>query len=495
MKKVFLDELPMRQGGTINWQKSVGIIVNFIYDDIKGEILIKEVIGKRSRLLIEYNNKEFEIESTAFKNGRLGKLLGKVTNEFKVEIGQIFKDKKRDIVIIDRQNKINKKNHNLKYYKYKCNKCGFGSERHYDLKDNKHKEELWIEESNLLHHKKGCSCCCTSPQIVVEGINDIPTTTPWMIKYFQGGIDEAKLYTCNSAKSIYLKCPDCGRVKDKSMVISTFCNTRSISCICNDGFSYPTKLMFSLLEQLEIKFITEYSPEWCKYIDFNDINKIKTGRYDFKLKDYPFIIEVDGEWHKIDNTMSGQTKEESQYIDFTKDKLAKEYGIKVIRIDCDYKSIKYRFKNIKNNILNSELGTLFDLSKIDWLKVNMNSQKNIIKEICIYVESKQNNIICTKVCDLFSIDVTTLNKYLKIGNEIGWCHYIFDGNRKRIGIYKDNEIVGIFQSIHELDRKSEELFGVKLLYPNISSACRGKLDKYKNFTFNFLNEKGEIINE
>ena len=51
----------------------------------------------------------------------------KKTIEFKVEIGQIFKDDKRDIVITNREyrkEKHGKSMVNVKYYKYTCNICG-----------------------------------------------------------------------------------------------------------------------------------------------------------------------------------------------------------------------------------------------------------------------------------------------------------------------------------------------------------------------------------
>ena len=40
-----------------------------------------------------------------------------------------------------------------------------------------------------------------------------------MVKYFQGGIDEARRYTYNSRQKIYPICPDCGRVKDKDIYV------------------------------------------------------------------------------------------------------------------------------------------------------------------------------------------------------------------------------------------------------------------------------------
>ena len=91
-----------------------------------------------------------------------------------------------------------------KYYEIYCNRCG-----------TKH----WVVENSILKLKTGCPCC--AGKVVVEGINDIPTTTPWMVKYFQGGYDEAKLYNANSSKKLNFKCPICGTIKSKSINIYT----------------------------------------------------------------------------------------------------------------------------------------------------------------------------------------------------------------------------------------------------------------------------------
>jgi hypothetical protein len=79
-----------------------------------------------------------------------------------------------------------------------------------------------------------------------------------MIKYFQGGYDEAKLYTVGSHKEFYPICPDCNRVKNKPMMIKTLYRTNSIGCICSDKLSYPEKFIFELLKQLDIDYIYQY---------------------------------------------------------------------------------------------------------------------------------------------------------------------------------------------------------------------------------------------
>lgn len=213
MKKVFLDDLP-RWGkggrgreGTINWNECLGEKVKFIYDNIEGEIEILENLGEKIKII--YNNRIFDINKDSFKRCKLGNLLKKITKEFKIEIGMHFKDEKRDYVITGREYRSRENKSNIngdiflkdeKWYKYHCNKCGWN--------------EGWVIEYSVLH---GYGCACCTNQVVVEGINDIPTTNPEMIKHFQGGYEEAKLYTRASSKKINTKCSICGESKVMSI--------------------------------------------------------------------------------------------------------------------------------------------------------------------------------------------------------------------------------------------------------------------------------------
>lgn len=411
IKKVFIEELPhSKSGKQILWRDCIGYKIRFIYDDIEGWLEIVNVKREKndSILYLKYLNRTFKMLTNNFVKCKYGKMLGKYASDFKIEIDTRFQDDKRDITIIDREirkaNRTDKKNENRKWYKYTCNVCGW--------------TEGWIEESNIL---KGIGCSCCANQIVVQGINDIPTTNPEMINYFQGGYDEAKLYTkCgggnpNNPKGyIYPICPNCKEVrKNKIKIVDIYVN-HSISCKkCGKGISYPNKFAFNMLEQLGINFIPEYSPEW-----------IGQKRYDFyfKLDNKEYILEMDGGWHIKDNTKSGQTKEKSQAIDNYKDEQARFHDIDVIRIDCDYGGYD-KFEFIKRNTLNSKLNKLFDLSMIDWNKINEFALSSRVKEAC---DLKRNNpnLTIRDISELMRLSKTTIRTYLYKGTEYGWCVYV-----------------------------------------------------------------------
>lgn len=465
IRKMYYEDLP-RRGKLIYWKDVIGYNVKFIYGKIKGEIKIIDYDGKH--LYIKYLDKVHKTTIGCFRDCQIGKVLGKRTGKFQVEIGSIIKDSKRDMTIIDKEFRLDNKNCNWKWYKYKCNICGW--------------DQGWIVENALLNDT-GCSCC--SCRTVVEGINDIPTTTPWMVKFFQGGYDEAKLYTKSSDKKIFPICPDCGRISKRKSIITNIYNRHLISCICGDGMSYPNKFCYMLLEQLGIKFKTEYSPDW-----------IKPRKYDFyfELDNKKYIVEMDGGWHNTNNTRNGQSKEKSKEIDNYKNIKAKENNVEIIRINCSKSELEY----IKNNVLNSYLSKLFDLYKINWIELEESILKSLVKEVCEYKRDNPN-MSTVEIGNIFNLCHATIGNYLKKGDNIwGWCTYdpkeekIRTGRKsglmsgKQVEIFKNNISLGTFKNIIELERNSLELFGVKLLNSNISAVCNNKRPHHKGYTFKHI---------
>lgn len=340
----------------------------------------------------------------------------------------------------------------------------------------------WETMPNALLNGNGCPLCAGKE--IKLGINTIWDTDKWMVDL---GISEedAKKYTHSSSKTITVKCPDCGR--EKKIQISNIYQNKSISCSCGDGKSYPEKFVFNLLEQLDVEFETEYSPKW-----------IKPKRYDFHIDNLNIIIETHGGQHydRGFERAGGKTLKQEQINDKFKRETALKNGIKhYIELDCRKSNLEW----IKNSILNSELNELFDLSKIDWNKCAEFSNKNIVKEVCKYWSNKRADETTSDLMKEFNLGRFAIIKYLKKGNKLGWCKY--DGkeemikivskkgkNGKEVEVFERNKSLGIFNSSSELERKSEELFGIRLTQVGISRVCRGERKQYKGFTFKYVEE-------
>ena len=394
---------------------------------------------------------------------------------FKYDIGNIIKDEKRDLVIIKQEIRVNKSNKKYKYYQYKCNKCGY--------------DEGWIEEHNL-QVGKGCPCCSNPIRLTKLGINTIYDTTKWMIPYV--GMDIAKTHTRMSNKKIHPICPYCGKQKKKSMMISTICSTHSIGCTCGDGTSIPNKIMFNLLEQLNVDFKTEYSPTW-----------IKPRRYDFYVPSMNLIIEMDGRLgHGNDGYSDSVSKEDLYNIDLIKDEKANKNGLKVIRIDCRYLSTDNKIEYIKHKINNSELNLIFNLDNINWIEIEKFAYSNFVKVACDY---KKNNPTLTtaQIGNIMGYTQSTIVRWLHIGNKLGWCEYNpkqeqrkavaknGKANGKEVSVYKDGEYIKTYCSVAEASRRSKEDLGIYVYEANIAKVCRGLRKTTGGYTFVYVNQENQ----
>jgi hypothetical protein len=510
-KFIVLDDLPRKIGfganqnkSIIDWINSVGYIIHFKYYDIEGSFEILDYTSKEEKLNIKYNGTAYWMRLSSIRNCEFARLVGKINTGFAYYIGQAIVDDKRNIVITDRSKIRDKNGALLRVYKYKCYDCGFDCGRHYSSKDKEYKEDYWIRESGL-NSMNSCACCTANPRIVVEHINSIVATNPELIQYFQGGYDEAKLYTYGSISKIYPVCPDCGVVKNQEMPIRGILS-QGIGCTCGDGVKYPNKFGYKLLKLMNVKFIREYSPEWCRYIHKN---KVKRGFYDFyfELSDKKYILEMDGGLgHGNESDKSDLSAEESKFIDEKKDRLAKEHGIEVIRIDCDYGNVADRFTYIKNNIINNQkLNKLFDFSTINWIEVGEYALSNLIKMAC-EIKNNNPNYTTQDVGDVMGFCSSTIRRWLIDGSEVGWCIYDSEQEReniklkldkincKPVEIFKDGVLLGSFKSGRDLEKQSEELFGIKLLSANISKVCTNKKTNYKGFYFRYIDKNSIEIN-
>lgn len=212
---------------------------------------------------------------------------------------------------------------------------------------------------------------------------------------------------------------------------------KSIGCVCGDGFSYPEKFIYFILKQLGVEFKIQYSPDYLVRLE----NNKRSRKYsDFYLPDYNLVIEADGGMNHKGGKVHGHSKktlEEYIEVDKWKDEQHKLHGVKTIRIDCKESNLEY----IKENILNSELIKLFDLTKIDFIQVELYSIKNNkIKEAC---ELKNNNsdLTTTNIAKILDIDKTTVIKYLKIGNKYDWCNYDPKEEMRKSGFRNRKHIV------------------------------------------------------
>ena len=454
--------------GRFKWSQSTNKIIKFkgknnFCEFITGEFKILIPIlnsnGEYNKFKVLYNNEEYIILRSSIVNANFQNLLHR---EFKYEIGTTFNDEKGSITIIDRKSLSKSK----RLYKYHCNNCGY--------------EDWKLEIDFEKNRKTRCPCCCSSPKVVSFGINDIPTTAPWMVKYFPGGYEEAKLYTYGSGKEIDFICPDCGNIK--RMEIHTLYEN-GFCCSCHGHFSYPERFFEEFLKQVKINYKRQLSKK--------DFNWIENYLYDFYLYDYNAIIETHGSQHYEEITLTQRTLKEEQENDRLKEQLAKNNKVQnYIVLDCRKSEIEW----IKNSIMNSNLPKLLNFTEndIDWNLCDEKSLDNKIKEISEFYEMHNLDMQQKEIAEYFNISVSWLYKILKKGNKHGWCNYNSDGitrvrkeKDEQINVIKDGKSLGIFKTPKEIENISVDIFGVKLNKQTIRQFLNGnyKCKTYKGFEF------------
>lgn len=404
-----------------------------------------------------------------------------VMRDWFYNIGQNIVDDKRNLTITDREIRTASNNTNLwrlKWYKYTCNMCGW--------------EGGWIKEGNL---KKGNGCKCCAGKEVVFGINDVYTLYPEKRQYFVD-INDAKNNTKNSHAIVKTKCPYCGDQKDM-MIYNLIYQPYSCSR-CGDNISIPEKFVYAVLRECKVDFIRQLSSkhfDWCGQY-----------RYDFYLNKEKIVMEVNGLQHyqKGKTSFGSVSYEEIKKNDINKVKnLFGRDDVKYyITIDARRSSEEY----LTNQIKLSDLWYFIDVNPndIDFKKCYEYAIRSQISEVCnIYENNKGISLI--EIAEMTHLGISTVSRYIKLGNDLGLCTYngyeqrkeqvkkTGYNNAKPVKIISPDGTEYIFDSTTEASNRSLELFGVKLHQSNINACCRGIYKQVKGYKCVRI-EKGEKEN-
>ena len=471
-RKINIDfsKLPIYPNGKIKWNECAGKIVTYNINDTNnnGCIKILEVYDQKLKIKID-SNEPIIIYKSSFKNGKISKEFGAKSKYFKYSAGDTVND-----ILILKQIIITKK-----VFVKNCGQV-LSSENGYYVQCLRDGYKFEVLEK-YLSRRRNCPIC--SHDKVVIGINDMVTVDPEFSQWVVSDKDK-HTYTRNSNKKILLRCPVCKRefygIPNRYKTLP--------SCVCNDHISYPEKFMSSVLTQLNVNYIHQLSKmhfQWCQ-----------TYKYDFyfEYKSKKYIIEMDGAFHYIQPYKTGIALEQVQQIDDFKSKLAMQNNCTIIRINSHYNNLQERDTFIKNNILNSKLSDMFDLSNINWEKCKIEALASRVKLVNDLWNKGLSKI---EICRKTQLGRTTVSEYLKQGVNLGLSdyepgkrHYISQNGKKYLKVQDTNgNVLCVYRGITDFSRMSKEIIGNKISVSQLYRYLKHKANNRKGLIFSYATQK------
>lgn len=467
VRKVDLSGLPRNYRG-IDWEKSIGQEVSFVYNEISGIIEIVRYIKEKQTVVLKYNGKIKEMRTDRFQKALISSMLGiapvrDMNKPSRYKIGDVVEISNTTVEIVS----VSKGKYTSKY-EWKCTKDGHVGK---------------LSETEIHEKLKGCPVC--SNKKVIKDINSVYATNPELVQYFVNE-EDSYVNTIGSKTKVLVRCPICGH--EKEMAIHKL-STRGMSCDkCGDGISYPNKFVFNVLEQIGIEFEVEKTFCW-----------LQDRKYDVYIPQYNMIIENHGRQHydkTFEYTGKSRTIEEEIENDVYKRNTALQNGIETyIELDCRFSDDEFIMESIVNSGILEILGV--KSCEIDWKKCHKYACSSLVYEVCeLWNKGLKNSSEISKV---MKISNSTSYLYLKKGAKLGLCDY--DSNKVkqeclakgretniRVEVFKDGVSQGIFESIRDLCRKSKNMFGVKFEAKCISNVCKGKAKHHHGFKFEVVKE-------
>ena len=257
---------------------------------------------------------------------------------------------------------------------------------------------------------------------VIRGINDLWTTHPYIAKLLVNPEDGYK-YSAHNTVKLKFECPYCGNTEGRWLYYVT--QTMPYCKKCGDSRSYLERLMSAVLRNLGVEFETEKTFDWCK---FELKGKQKSGRYDFyfELNGHKYLIEMHGDQHINESAFTRMSIKDIWYIDITKAELAEENGYTLISIYSQVSDLE----NVKYEICESILSEIFDLSKVDWIKCQL---ETITSPMVMAADLWNNGMKSTsQIAKEIDVERCVARRYLKECAANGLCDYTVE-EAKEIG--------------------------------------------------------------
>lgn len=304
---------------------------------------------------------------------------------------------------------------------------------------------------NVLNKHSRCPYC--TGRLAIVGETDLWTVRPDIASLLLDPSDGYKLKE-NSHAKIDFVCPNCNTVLKNKLLKNI--TKRGLQCpVCGDGISYPNKFARTMLKQIIPNTVEyEWQPEWLKPYYYDNY---------FIYNGKKYVLEMDGGIGH--GNVEYKTQQKDTYgiaTDKYKDTLAIDHNINVIRIDCNYCN-NNRFEYIVDNIINSSLSSVLDLSDIDWGYCDKIARSSMI---CAVAQMYDKGMTVKEIIADTGYCHTTIHKWLKHASKINMCTYNPDESKLRSRRLVEKSInqydkFGVFVATYLSQKDAESKTGIK----------------------------------
>jgi predicted transcriptional regulator/ribosomal protein L37AE/L43A len=336
-------------------------------------------------------------------------------------------------------------------------KWGDGKDRCKECSDN--------EKFDVIHAKKLQSNC-------------VAITHPDFSKLFWKN-EDTYLFTHQSNKKTDFKCPTCDTQIKNKRIQDVY--KYGLSCLnCTDGYSYPEKFMFNLLNQFNMEFETQKNFSWSQ-----------GKRYDFYIPSLNCIIETHGIQHYEGQGFKAygddaRTSKEERVNDILKIEMAMLNGVNdenYIIIDSRRSTVDFMEKSI---LCNYKFNKIIDTSLINFKECHEFACNNVIKAICELFNQGYKN---AEISKQLKISSHTVGRYLKQAKHMDLCDYKPHMNRHRevVQLSLEGKYIDSFNSLTQAEKKT----GAN----NISNACSGRSNSSGGYKWMYKEDYDKYIAE
>lgn len=518
------------QKNCIDWKKSVGCKIPFVYDEIEGEFEIIEALPKQ-RVVMKYKRDSYMIATSQLHKGALGSIVGKFNYDYIYEINELLEQNGKAIVL----DRFRKGKGDIKHYSLKCLDCNNTYDR---------------SEGHVRNRGVKCPICgdgISYPQKFMTSVLKqlkVDFTTEYIINENKDSRYDFYIPHLNLIIEVHgiqhYKDTGFGNNGGRNLQEEQDNDEYKKQKAINLGYNYIViNAMDSSVEWLR-KSIEESQMgimfnlttiDWIECAIFATSNFTKQVCEDFEDNDSAIANKLAIKYgvdrgtivkHLKKGAKFGWCNYDPQRIQYlnAKSKLPNskkpvvcietgqefESATECARVSLEVfgvKMLQSKISKVCNGMAKSHKGFTFkyrDNEEIDLSQFLKNETAQ-----AIYLAKQEDiNLSTRELAGMFNVSRDSVVDYLKKGHILGLCHYDKDEEyrrendkknanlkRKQVEVFKDGVSQGIFESVRYLSDNSEEIFGVKFAQCSIREVCLGRKKTHKGFTFKYVEEGGE----